>query len=62
MTDNDIELTKGLARQLEALHAANGGDWVATARDAIALIRGGAIAPASSKGGAITPDAPRDDD
>jgi hypothetical protein len=56
-----------MAPRLRALHEQNGGDWTSTARSALALIRethgldplGGAE---PGRGGAETPDAPREDD
>ncbi len=66
MPDQDEELAIRLAPRIAALHAANGGDWTATARDALALIRDShrreAPHAARPDGGGETPDTPREDD
>lgn len=67
MSDRDADLMTRLAPKLEALHAANGGDWTATSRDALALIREShRIEPLTGSGAgageAETPDTPREDD
>lgn len=64
MKTRDTELATRLAPRLKALHAANGGDWVATSQDALALIREShRLEPLSAgEGGAETPDIPREDD
>jgi hypothetical protein len=54
-----------LAPKLKALHAANGGDWAATSRDALALIREDHRLEPVSEGGegqGETADTPREDD
>ena len=67
-SDNpDAALVARLAPRLRALHEANGDDWTATLRDALALLRqthsveprDGSIA---GQHDAETPDTPRDDD
>jgi hypothetical protein len=65
MTNQDTDLAARLGPKLQALHAANGGDWAATSRDALALIREShRIEPLAGAGedAAETPDTPRDDD
>jgi hypothetical protein len=67
MSNRDADLVTRLAPRLKALHAANGGDWAATSRDALALIREShRIEPLSGSGAgegrAETPDTPREDD
>jgi hypothetical protein len=65
MKNPDADLATRLAPRLKALHAANGGDWVATSQDALALIREShRLEPPSGvgEGGAETPDTPREDD
>jgi hypothetical protein len=64
MKNLDADLATRLAPRLEALHAANGGDWIATSQDALALIREShRLEPRSdTEGGAETPDVPREDD
>ncbi|MGG5817803.1 hypothetical protein [Falsiroseomonas sp. HW251] len=67
MASLDDDLAARLAPRIAALHGANGGDWAATARDALALIREShRIEPVSAAGapddGAETPDTPREDD
>jgi hypothetical protein len=67
MASTDGALVARMAPRLRALHEQNGGDWTNTARSALALIRethgldplGGAE---PGRGGAETPDAPREDD
>lgn len=64
--DTDDLVTR-LASRLKALHAANGGDWAATSRDALALIREThRLEPHPGDGAgevaAETPDTPREDD
>jgi hypothetical protein len=67
MTTPDETLAAQLAPRIAALHAANGGDWAATARDALALLREShRLEPLSGdapgEGAAETPDTPREDD
>jgi hypothetical protein len=66
MKNGDADLVTRLAPRLQALHAANGGDWEATSRDALALIREShRLAPlpgSNAEGGSETPDVPREDD
>jgi hypothetical protein len=64
MKNPDANLATRLAPRLKALHAANGGDWVAISEEAFSLIREShRLEPLSSgEGGAETPDIPREDD
>ncbi len=64
MDNEDEALAARLAPKLKALHEANGGDWAATSRDALALIRESfRLEPVSGGGEAGgTADIPREDD
>lgn len=67
MRNVDAELAARLAPRVMALHAANGGNWEATLRDALALIREShRVEPMSGNGAGAdeskTPDTPREDD
>ncbi len=67
MSNQDGELAVRLAPRLKALHDANGGNWEATSRDALALIRKSDKDEPPSSGStpdhaAETPDIPREDD
>jgi len=61
--NQDSDLVTRLAPRLAALHGANGGDWAATSRDVLALIREShRLEPLPAAGESETPDTPRDDD
>jgi hypothetical protein len=65
MSNQDAALVARLAPKLKALHAANDGDWAATSRDALALIREDhRLEPVSDgrEGQGETADTPREDD
>lgn len=63
MQDHETALVVRLAPRLEALHAANGGEWAATCRDALALIREShRLEPLAAAGDGETSDTPREDD
>lgn len=65
MSNRDAGLAARLAPKLRALHEANGGDWAATSRDALALIREDhRLEPVSGsgEGQGDTADTPREDD
>lgn len=66
MPNHDEDLAIRLAPRIAALHAANGGDWAATSRDVLALIREShRLEPLPADGpdsGGETPDTPREDD
>jgi hypothetical protein len=65
MSNENEALAARLAPKLRALHQANGGDWLATSRDALALIREDhRLEPVSGggEGQRRTADIPREDD
>jgi hypothetical protein len=65
MSNQDADLAARLAPKLKALHAANGGNWDATSRDALALIREDhrlEPVPGGRAGEAETAAPPREDD
>lgn len=65
LNEQDAALVARLAPRLEALHAANGGDWAGTTRDTLALMREThKVEPRDGPGAghSDTPDTPREDD
>ena len=64
---SDATLAARLAPRLRALHEANSGDWAATLRDALALLRQTHTVDPHDRStagpdGTETPDTPREDD